>query len=228
MKLSKLYQETLSENNIWNKLNYILKEYSQINEEMSARLSLFLNEANKVIFDKFNINPKDEKYFIAGSARLYLYPELVYEINKLDPSFPTTVGDLDIIIPNEELWTNAGLGDYLKIGIYRPYQLNPPLTELNIEAFTVWDPKRAGGAYANVNIRPESEIISSVTFEDGYWFMAMEDVLDYKKQMGRDKEVAIVNLIKQYEDAGSSPESNRNFLKKIALAITKDYSIKKI
>lgn len=223
MKLSNLFNEALNEKNVWQKLESILKEGAQINEEMGSRMSLFLTEAEKVIFDKFKIKPNQKVYFIAGSARLYLYPELVYEMNKLDPSFPTTIGDLDIVIPDEKIWTNAGLGEFLKSGIYRPYQLNPPLTQLNIEAFTVWDPKRAGGAYANVEVRSESEIMSDLEFEYGYWFMGLQDVLDYKNQMVRKKEIAIANLIKQYEDGGGTPENRKDFLKRVAIEITGKY-----
>ena len=223
MKLSELFDEALKENNVWRKLESILRDGNQLNEVTNARLSLFLHEANKVIFEKFKINPKDKVYFISGSARLYLYPELVYEMNKLDPNFPTSIGDLDIVIPNTKLWENAGLGEFLKTGIYRPYNLTPPLTDLNIEAFTVWDPKRAGGAYANVEVRNESEILSDLEFENGYWFMGLRDVLDYKNQMVRQKEIAIANLIKSYETGGNTPEEKSTFLKRVAMEITGKY-----
>ena len=223
MKLSELFNEALSEKNTWQKLDEILRESNTLTEGVSAKMSLFLDEADKVIFDKFKINQKQKVYFIAGSARLYLYPDLVYEMNQLDPNFPTSIGDLDVVIPNVQIWQNAGMSEYLKAGIYRPYNLNPPLTQMNIEAFTVWDPKRAGGAYANVEVRSEEQIISDLEFVDGYWFMALQDVLDYKNQMVRKKEIAVANLIKQYEEEEVTPEKRHEFLRKVAMLITGRY-----
>jgi hypothetical protein len=121
MKLSKLYQETLNENNVWRKLESILRDGNPLTEELGGGLAPLLKEANTVIFQKFNINPEDKVYFISGSARLYLYPDLIAELNKMDPkNFPLQVGDLDMVIPNKELWEKAGLGEFLKTGIYRP------------------------------------------------------------------------------------------------------------
>ena len=230
MKLSELFNEALKENNVWTKLESILKDGNQLNEVMNSKLSQYLYESKHVIFDKFGIKTNSERgvYFVAGSARLYLYPELVYEMNQLDPEFPTSVGDLDIVIPNTEIWENAGMGEFLKDGIYRPYNLNPPLTTMNIEAFTVWDPSKAGGAYANVKIRSEAEIRSDLEFEDGFWFMGLRDVLDYKHQMVRKKEIVIANMINSYENggAGLTPEQRREFIKKVAMAITGKYGDK--
>ena len=220
MKLSELFNEALKENNVWKKLESILKDGNQLNEVSNARMSLYLQEANKVIFDKFKIDPKDKVYFIAGSARLYLFPELVYHMHELDPNFPTNIGDLDVVIPNTKIWENAGLGEFLKNGIYRPYALTPPLTDLNVEAFTVWDPSKAGGAYANVEVRSQAAIIESSEFEFGYWFMGLEDVLDYKGQMVRQKEVAVANLINSYEKGGGTPEKRIEFLKRVAMELT--------
>ena len=64
-----------------------------------------------MIFKKFRILPNNKSYFIAGSARLYLYP-------KLRDAFGLTgtIGDLDLVIPNEQLWVNAGLQEELKNG----------------------------------------------------------------------------------------------------------------
>lgn len=222
MKLSKIFEETLNENNVWKKLESILKQHNQLDEGVGAQMSLYLQEANKVIFDKFNIKPNSEKgtYFIAGSARFYLYPELVVEMVKLDPTFPTLMGDLDIVIPNPEIWKNAGLGKFLETGIYRP------LSEKNIEAFTVWDPSKAGGAYANVEVRSQSDIIASSELDFGYWFMGLEDVLDYKGQMGRTKEKPIADLINKHEQGGTelSAEERSSFLKDLAIMLTGKYN----
>ncbi len=226
MKLSELFEETLNENNVWKKLESILNDGNQLNEVNNARMSLFLEEAKKAIFEKFNINPKDKVYFIAGSARLYLFPELVFHMHEIDPSFPISIGDLDVVIPDTNLWKAAGLGQYLKNGIYRPYEIEPPVTDVNVEAFTVWDPSKAGGDYANVNVRSEGEIMQDCEFEHGYWFMGLQDVLDYKYQMVRKKEVAIANLIKSYENSGSSLEQKSDFLKRVAMEIIGKYDKK--
>ena len=222
MKLSKIFEETLNENNVWKKLESILKQGNQLDEGIGAQMSLYLEEANKVIFDKFNIKPNSEKgtYFIAGSARFYLYPELVVEMIKLDPSFPSLMGDLDIVIPNHDIWRNAGLGELLETGIYRPK------AKFNIEAFTLWDPKKAGGAYANVEVRSQSDIIASSELDFGYWFMGLEDVLDYKGQMGRTKEKPIADLINKHEQGGTelSLEERSSFLKDLAIILTGKYN----
>lgn len=223
MKLSKLFNEAMGEANTWQRLHEILMESTMITENMNAKMSLFLEEAKKVIFDKFKVNPSNKEYFIAGSARLYLYPDLVYEMHQMDPNFPVSIGDLDVVIPNPQIWVNAGLSEFLKTGIYRPAHLNPPLTNMNIEAFTVWDPKRAGGAYANVEVRSESELFNDLEFEHGFWFMGLQDVLDYKNQMVRKKEIAVANLIKSYEEGDVTPEKRKEFLRQVALLINGKY-----
>lgn len=226
MKLSKLYQETLSEGNVWKKLEAILKNGETLTEGLSGGLQDFLNEADKVIFPKFNIDQKDKVYFVSGSARLYLYPDLIAELNKNDPkNFPLQVGDLDMVIPNKELWENAGLGDFAKTGIYRPYQLKPAPTTMNIEVFTVWAPNRTPG-YENIEVRSESEIYNDLEFIDGYWFMGLKDVIDYKDVMQRPKEVALSKLIKQYEQGGGEAEERISFLSRVAALLSRDYKPK--
>jgi hypothetical protein len=226
MKLSKLYQETLNENNVWRKLESILRDGNPLTEELGGGLAPLLKEANTVIFQKFNINPEDKVYFISGSARLYLYPDLIAELNKMDPkNFPLQVGDLDMVIPNKELWEKAGLGEFLKTGIYRPYQLKPPATKMNIEAFTVWAPNRTPG-FENIEVRSEQEIFKNLEKFNGYWFMGLEDVIDYKDKMKRDKEVALSELIKQYEQGGSAKEERSTFLTKVAALLTGKFAPK--
>jgi hypothetical protein len=224
MNLSELYNEALNENNVWKKLESILSTGEVLNEEIGGGLDKLLTEANKVIFDKFKINPKDKKYFISGSARLYLYPDLIAELNKMDPrNFPLYVGDLDMVIPDKQLWINAGLSDLLKTGIYRPYILRPPITTMNIEAFTVWAPNRTPG-YENIEVRSEQEIFNNLEFIHGYWFMGLQDVIDYKDVMKRDKEKALSNMIKQYEQSG---EERDLFLKRVASILTGKYQLNK-
>jgi len=226
MKLSELYQETLNEGSIWKKLESILKNGETLTEGLGGGLEPLLKEANTVIFSKFKINPKDKVYFISGSARLYLYPDLIAELNKMDTkNFPLTIGDLDMVIPNEEIWKNAGLGEFLKTGIYRPYQLNPPATKMNIEAFTVWAPNRTPG-YENIEVRSEQEIFNDLEQFNGYWFMGLKDVIDYKDKMKRDKEVALSELIKQYESGGSTKEERTSFLSRVASVLTGKFAPK--
>ena len=226
MKLSELYQETLNEGNVWKQLESILKNGETLFEGFSGGLEPLLKEANTVIFTKFNIDPKDKVYFISGSARLYLYPDLIAELNKRDPAnFPLQVGDLYMVIPDKQLWENAGLGEFLKTGIYRPYQLNPPATKMNIEAFTVWAPNKTPG-FEHIDVRPEQEIMSDLELFEGYWFMGLQDVIDYKDKMKREKEVALSELIKQYESGGSVPEERTTFLQRVALLITGKYAPK--
>ena len=82
MKLSEIYEEMLIRD-AWNKLEEALNE-TVLLEESNAKLSALLKESNGAIFENFNISPDNKKYFVAGSARLYLYPGLVEFINDED------------------------------------------------------------------------------------------------------------------------------------------------
>ena len=113
----------------------------QLSEDNSnADLQSLLEKANDIIFPRFGISSSDRyKYFIAGSARLHLYPELSSILND-------KIGDLDIVVPGEEEWNH--LENYLidndipynkedlKKGIYRPEE------DDRIEAFKKWDPSK--------------------------------------------------------------------------------------
>jgi hypothetical protein len=72
-----------------------LQEEYPLNEEANPALQGLLKKADELVFKKFGINPSDKVYFIAGSAALYLFPILR---DKLD--LRSTVGDLDIVIPD--------------------------------------------------------------------------------------------------------------------------------
>ena len=192
---------------------FFLKEFwSSVNEDLltevdTSGIEPLLRRADEFIFKKFRILPNNKSYFIAGSARLYLYP-------KLRDAFGLTgeIGDLDMVIPNEELWVNAGLTEELKNGgIYRP------LKDGSVEAFTIWDPSKAGGSYADVQVRPTSEILANSDLINGYYYMNMGDVADYKTKLSRDKEQEVVNLINYYKE--SSTEDKYNFLRLIVKAI---------
>jgi len=198
MRLSEIYLKEIYLKEFWTQVSEDL-----LSEVDSSALNSLLTNANDIIFKKFNINPKDKVYFIAGSARLYLYP-------KLRDAFGLSgiIGDLDIVIPNEELWVKAGLTNELKNGgIYRPTK------DGSIEAFTIWAPQKAGGQYANVKVRSTDEILNDADLINGYYYMNMSDVAEYKTKLGREKEQEIVNLINQYQN--SNIENKTNFLRKI-------------
>jgi hypothetical protein len=182
MRLSEIYVKEV-----------VLKEFwKELDESMVAGydqgLNRLLDVAETIIFEKFKIQPKDKQYFIAGSARLFIYP-------KLKEAFGLTgnIGDLDIVIPNKQLWINAGLEEqWYANGIYRP------TSDGSIEAFNIWDPSKAGGAYADVQVRSTAEVMNDCSFINGYWFMSLMDVMDYKTSLNRDKEKEVVELIDRY------------------------------
>jgi hypothetical protein len=206
MRLTEIYLKEVFLKEFWNEFEQDL----QLNEDIDPGLASLLQEANTLIFEKFNIEPSEKKYFIAGSARLYLYPELIDAFN-----LPGGIGDLDIVIPDKNLWINAGLEKELKAGgIYRP------TSDGSIEAFTVWDPSKAGGAYANVQVRPTNEILQNSTQVGGYYYMSFMDVMDYKTSLNRDKEKEVVNLIMKYRKG--SFKDKREFLRQILDAIGED------
>ena len=87
MRIFEIYTKDIILRDFWNRL----EEGLEINEGESG-LKDYLSKADEIIFKKFGINPSDKVYFIAGSARLYLYPEL-------REAFGLTgqIGDLDFI-----------------------------------------------------------------------------------------------------------------------------------
>tara|TARA_B100000963_G_scaffold284973_1_gene253844 strand:+ start:120 stop:860 length:741 start_codon:yes stop_codon:yes gene_type:complete len=216
MKLSEIYEEMLIRD-AWNKLEEALNE-TVLLEESNAKLSALLKESNGAIFENFNISPDNKKYFVAGSARLYLYPGLVEFINDVTdemdgtsgpvgPKTPTEPGDLDIVIPSDEDWealkkNMSGKVDMEKFDknyrnrIFRPNELG--LTNMDIESFDAWAPSRAGGEYSDTKVDSTKNILSRATKFNGYYFMNMYDVINYKFQMGRAKDLKIAELINNY------------------------------
>ena len=163
-----------------------LQEEYPLNEESDPALQELLKKADKLVFEKFGIDPNDKVYFIAGSAALYLFPTLR---DKLD--LRSTVGDLDIVIPDPKYWKQAGLEGQT---VYRPKE------DKRIEAFTEWDPAKAGGDYAHVTVRSTSDILKDSFQSQGYWFMSLIDVFEYKMKLGRPKEKDILDLIKSFQE----------------------------
>ena len=183
--------------------------FTKISEEYlmtegTSGLETLLEQANEAIFEKFKIQPSDRVYCITGSATLYLYPKLRDAFN-----LSSTIGDLDMVIPDARIWKRAGLLEDYKKGYYRPTE--------DIEAFTVWDPSKAGGAYATVKVRATDVIIKDAIYAQGHYFMALKDVVDYKLGMDRDKEKDITSLINQYND--SNETDKYVLLRKIVMAI---------
>ncbi len=202
MRLSEIYIKEFFLKEFWGNLSEDL-----LSEVDTAGIEPLLRRADELIFKKFRILPNNRSYFIAGSARLYLYPKLREAFG-----LEGTIGDLDLVIPNEEIWINAGLQDELnKGGIYRPTQ------DGSVEAFTVWDPSKAGGSYADVRVRSTSEILADADEINGYFYMSMADVADYKTKLSREKEQEVVNLINQYKE--SNTEDKHSFLRQIIHAI---------
>jgi hypothetical protein len=182
-----------------------------IDESLDPGLTQLLNKANTIIFDKFGINPSDQgKYFIAGSARLYLSTPLrdVFGLKG-------TLGDLDIVIPDEELWRKAGLEKELASGgIYRPTK------DGSIEVFTKWDPAKAGGEYANTKVRSTDEILGDAELHNGYYFMKQEDVMDYKMKLSREKDEEVVDLARNFIQGGK--KDRNGFIRKFIEIVGKD------
>ncbi len=208
MKLSEIYEEV------------ILKEFwKELDESMVSGydpgLNQLLDKAQTIIFDKFGIEPKDKQYFIAGSARLFIFP-------KLKEAFGLTgnIGDLDIVIPDKQLWINAGLeNEWNANGIYRP------TSDGSIEAFNIWDPSKAGGSYADVKVRSTQQVLNDCSFINGYWFMSLMDVMDYKTSLNRDKEKQVVELIEKYRLSNTIDKQLflRNIIRIIGLNNTKKF-----
>lgn len=202
MRLNEIYIREFFLKEFWGSLSEDL-----LSEVDTSGISSLLSKADEVIFKKFRIIPTNKSYFISGSARLYLYPKL-RDAFGLEGS----IGDLDIVIPNTELWVGAGLQEELQNGgIYRP------LEDGSVEAFTIWDPSKAGGPYADVRVRPTNEILADADLINGYYYMSMADVADYKTKLSRDKEQEVVNLINYYKE--SKTEDKYNFLRLIVRAI---------
>jgi hypothetical protein len=198
MRLSEIYIKEFFLKEFWGNISEDL-----LSEVDTTGIEPLLRRADELIFKKFRILPINRSYFIAGSARLYLYPKLREAFG-----LEGTIGDLDIVIPNEKIWIEAGLQDELnKGGIYRPTQ------DGSVEAFTIWDPSKAGGSYSDVRVRSTSEILADADEINGYFYMSMADVADYKTKLSREKEQEVVNLINQYKE--SSTEDKHSFLRQI-------------
>jgi len=202
MRLSEIYVREVLLKEFWKNVQEDL-----VVESSDSGLKELISRANEIIFAKFKIKPTDKVYSIVGSARLYLYPTLREAFN-----LTGGIGDLDMVIPNKELWIQAGLEEnWNNGGIYRPTD------DGSIEAFNLWDPAKAGGAYADVSVRSTPQIVADSTLINGYYFMSLEDIMDYKTKLGRDKEQDVVSLITQYQK--SNIDNKKSLIKKIIQVI---------
>ncbi len=237
MKLSKLYDEIIVRD-AWNQLEQALNETTLL-EEGANSLTELIDGADKYIFPAFEIKASEaNRYFIAGSARLYLYPGLVEFINKITQEtggdeISTTPGDLDIIVLDKsgawETLKNNMQGKNVDMehfnrdfsqGIYRPGgPKGLGFTEMDIEAFDKWLPQKAGGQYQDVNVGNTEEIAARATEFNGYYFMSLYDVINYKFSLGRAKEKKIAELIQSYIDKDTKGRTKEQLFSIIARII---------
>jgi len=188
-----------------------LENSLQLTEEINnTALSNLLSQAEKTIFPRFGIESSEpNKYFIAGSARLHLFPQLSNILND-------KIGDLDIVIPGKEEWEY--LENYLKKnnlpynqaevekGIYRPKDAP------QIEAFTEWDPSKVDPEKfkdTSFSSTPTLLRTSSRKPVGGYYFMPLFDIVDYKMKLNRTKEEGVTNLLAQYINASTEEEKQK-------------------
>jgi hypothetical protein len=199
----------------------LLQEFCNYLEESSAvgniqaKLAQLIDASQDLVFKPFGITSKDPKYFIAGSARLYLYPELREILNLKD------VGDLDMVIPGKQEWENARkywteapsdqiksevTSEELEKNIWRP------TSDDSIEAFNRWAPQLAGvKGVKDFSVRPSNAILEAAVKKpiNGYFFMPMVDIIDYKLALNREKEQKIVEYLFRFRTAKDSKEKNR-------------------
>tara|TARA_R110001632_G_scaffold91448_2_gene196050 strand:+ start:460 stop:1179 length:720 start_codon:yes stop_codon:yes gene_type:complete len=224
MRLSDINDE-MTIRDAWVKLEQALEETIILDEGEESRLNKLVIEADKVLLPVFGIDASEKKYFIAGSSRLYLYPGLPEFINEITNEFggaevPLEPGDLDVVIPNKDNWDKLesnlnGKFDKDKYQpnlsnfIYRPQELG--ITKMDIEAFDVWAPNRAGGEYASTEVDDTNVILNRASEYNGFYYMSIQDVLAYKTQMTRDKEKRIAELINTFTDRRSKRTKEQLF-----------------
>jgi hypothetical protein len=185
MNLTEIYINVFFENFFKELQEEFIINEDDTNTESLMALKELLNTADEIVFKKFGINPKDKVYFIAGSAALYLYPRIRDLFN-----LKRSIGDLDVVVPDPKYWKNAGLEGQT---IYRPQNND------KIEVFSKWDPAKAGDEYADTTVADTQTILNRAFQKNGYWFMNIIDVLDYKTKLSRpEKEKEVLNAIDDY------------------------------
>ena len=179
---------------------------TQIKEsvEVNPKLEAFLNEAQGIIFDKMEVKPTDKgRYFVAGSARLYLYPDLAAIMNlKGDP------GDLDIVVTDPNAWKVLeskidSIDPKLRNDVANNRIFRPTAPGNTLEAFDEWKPGLAVKDKSEVkdtSVRSTDKIQADAKLVKGYYYMSMYDILDYKLKLGRDKEKLLAEYLVQYHN----------------------------
>jgi len=125
----------------------------------------------KTLLEKFRkLNLPDKKYAIYGSG-----PLAVREIRKAK--------DLDIVVSNdlyeklkEKYLTDPKKWRRIKIG------------EIEIYPSWAWEPK----------IKELEKIIKRAELIEGLRFVRLDDLIKWKKKMGRSKDLKDINLVKEY------------------------------
>lgn len=210
MNLTEIY-DRLKIDEFWKQVEV---SYMSGDVSIPPRLKSLLNDADTLVFEKFNINPSDKVYFIAGSARLHLEPKL-----KRTFTLKGDIGDLDMVIPDKKIWEKA-----LKSGTIpkdevifdesKGYAYRPKANKI-VEVFSVWNPAYGGEEYADTKVRSGGEILNDAVDKGGYYFMSIGDVIDYKLKMNREKEKDVVNLINKFRQAPDTKENMAHFFKKL-------------
>ena len=203
MQLTTVYIEMLHER-LWESVT------SELLVEASPELKTLLQLADDHVFKPMGITPTDDVYFIAGSARIYLQPDIISSF-KIDRK----IGDLDIVIPGKEYWTNAGKEAEFDAGAWE-FEVNGK--ELSV--FTKWDPRKSAERVQDYDVASTSDILNRADIVDGHWFMDFADIADYKMRLNREKEQQFVGLYTSYMNA--SPMKRGMVLRKIVNVIGLD------
>jgi hypothetical protein len=200
MKVSSLLTEVLLK-----KFCESLEEELNESEAPSSGLTTLLNEAKIKVFDKYKIDPKTQTYFLAGSARIHLYPKL-QEVMNVGP-----IGDLDIVIPSlptitKELAKTSTTTDTTTNKTSEPIKIIKPGEKVaitnEIEIFDKWDPTKAKPKGAkDFSVRSTNDILKDAKLVNGYYYMSLFDVMDYKLNLNRDKEKNLTIELSNYLNA---------------------------
>lgn len=181
----------------------------------SSKLRSFLSQANEYVFKPFGLKPSQQQYFIAGSARLYLYPELVKALQLKD------IGDLDVVVPNNKHWNDLEQyvknypSDYVTPEEIELRRYTPTQDEL-IEVFDKWLPKYDEESTGNFEVRDTNTILKNARNLGGYYYMSFYDIIDYKFALKRSKEKPIIDMLIQYRNGD---ESTKQTIKKQLMAL---------
>ena len=195
IKLKSLYIESLHEQ-LWQSVKHDLLT------EVSSKLQTLLDLADEHVFNPMGIDTKDQVYFIAGSARIFLYPDLISAVN-----INRQIGDIDIVVPDRKYWKNAGKEDLYNKG----WEIKVDGKELSV--FSSWDPRLGADQAMDYQVADTNDILKRADQLKGHWFMDFADIIDYKMRLGREKEEQFVKLFMRYKN--SSPQERAVVLRRI-------------